>query len=145
MIKGIQAFLTGLFFVFILDFVLFLGLKLHYIDALNIDVYFNTFFADNQNPLLFFALTALIGWMSIYWKAVKAKIVLITLLFLVVSSVLIPSIGRTIGSTLFQKSDIKISIPPHLYRGDILYTDREQLYFYDTDLRRMITLPKEKE
>lgn len=145
MIKGIQAFLTGLFFTFILDFILFLGLKLHYIDALDIDVYFNTLFADHQNPLIFFAFTALIGWMGIYWKAGKAKIVLMTLLFVITSSALIPSIGRKIGYAFFQKSDIKISIPPHLYRGDILYTDRNQLYFYDTDLQRMITLPKEKQ
>lgn len=144
MIKAAQAFLTGLFFAFILDFIFFLGIKLHYIDFLGIDLYFNTLFSDNQSPLIFFPLTALIGWLLIYWEAGRGKLIVSALLFATVSSALIPPIGYAIGNTLFRKTHVTLSIPPHTYRGDILYTDRDKLFYYDTDLQRMITLPKEK-
>lgn len=144
MIKMTQAFLTGLFFAFILDFILFLGLKLHYIDHHGIDVYFNTLFADNQNAPLFFGLVLLIGWIALYWKSKKASYGIIGFFFLIVSAVLIPPFGEKTGDMLFRKKHIEITRPPHVYRGDIVYTDRHKLYFYDTDLQRIITLPKEK-
>ena len=52
MSKLVQAFLSGAFFTFFLDFFLFLGMKLNYIDYYKIDLYYNPFFADNQNILI---------------------------------------------------------------------------------------------
>jgi hypothetical protein len=66
MTKLFQAFLTGAFFTFILDFFLFLGMKLNYIDKHNIDLYYNIFFADNQNIFIYGFFTLLIGYLVIY-------------------------------------------------------------------------------
>ena len=144
MIKFVQAFLTGLFFTFILDFNLFLGIKLHYIDHHGIDVYYNTLFADNQNGLLFFALVAVLGWITMYWKWRKTAWGVMFVLFTGSFALMIPGVGLKAGELMFRKPNVQISLPPHVYRGDIVYTDRNQLYFYDTDLQRQIKLPKEK-
>ena len=143
MIKLFQAFLTGMFFTFLFDFTLFLGLKLHYIDTFGIKVYFNPFFVDNQNIWLFLSLSIFIGWITIYQISAKSASIILALLFFLSASALIPSIGIKIGDALFRQSNLEIKIPPHTYRGDILYRDRHQLYFYDNDLQRLISLPKE--
>lgn len=145
MTKAIQAILTGVFFTFILDFILFLGLKLHYIDAYRLDVYFNPFFVDNQYAPLFVLLSLFIGWITIYRRSVKSAAIVLTLLFILSAASLIPSIGMKIGTALFRQANVTIKISPYTYHGDIVYTDRRQLYFYDTDLQRIITLPKENQ
>lgn len=144
MIKALQAVLTGLFFTFIFDFSLFLGLKLHYIDAQGIKLYFNPFFVDNQNILIVVILTIFIGWITIYQRSVKSAIIVLSLLALSSVSALIPPIGGKMGDAIFRQTNQQITIAPHIYRGDIVYTDRHLIYFFDTDLQRIITLPKEK-
>lgn len=144
MIKATQAFLTGLFFAFILDFTLFLGIKLHYIDRHGIDVYYNTLFADYQNPFVFFPIVLAIGWVTIYLRSTPLKLALMGMLFAAAFSTLVPMVGERCGEWMLRHNGIEIVIPPHTYRGDIVYTDRQKLYFYDTDLQRIITLPKEK-
>jgi hypothetical protein len=144
MTKAFQAFLTGIFFTFILDFTLFLGLKLNYIDEHGIKTYFNPFFVDNQNLLLFLVFTLFIGWITIYLSSAKPAAIILGLLFVLSGSVVIPAIGSKLGDALFRQSNLEITIAPNTYRGDILYNDRHQIYFYDTDLQRLITLPKEK-
>ena len=51
--KLFQAFLTGVFFTFILDFFLFLGIFLNYIKYYEIDLYYNILFADHQNIYIY--------------------------------------------------------------------------------------------
>jgi len=143
MIKLVQALLIGLFFTFTLDFFLFLGLKLHYIDPLGIKVYYNTLFADNQNPYLFAAITLLSTILAYFIRSTGIFLTILVFITLSVMSVLIPFIGEEAGQNMFKISNQTITIPPHVYRGDILYIDRKEIYFYDTDLERMITLPKE--
>lgn len=142
MIKAIQALLTGLLIVFVMDFLFFLGLQLHYLDSQGIKVYYNTLFADNQNPFVFFPLVFLTAWISNYWSYRKSALSLLGMLFLIALSPLLPSVGLYTGDALFRQKNITISVPPHVYKGDVIYTDRNQLYFYDTDLKRIITLPR---
>ncbi|MDD2782326.1 hypothetical protein [Sulfuricurvum sp.] len=144
MTKFLQAFLTGAFFTFLFDFTLFLGLKLNYIDAHGMKIYFNPFFVDNQNIWVFLILSLFIGWITIYRRSVKSAAIILTLFLLLSASALIPPIGTKIGDALFRQTNLEIAHPPHLYRGDILYSDRHQLFFYDTDLQKVITLPQEK-
>lgn len=143
MTKIIQALLIGPFFTFVLYFFLFLGLKLHYIDPLGIKVYYNTLFADHQN-LFIFAIMSIIGAVMAYWIRSRGVFLsILTLITLSVMSVLIPFIGNEAGRKMFLIPDRTITIGPHVYRGDILYIDRKEIYFYDTNLQKMITLPKE--
>jgi len=53
MSKIVQMILSGMFFTFILDFFLFLGVKETYIDSHGIKLYYNILFADNQNIFIF--------------------------------------------------------------------------------------------
>lgn len=144
MIKALQALLTGLFFTFLFDFSLFLGLKLHYIDAHGIKIFFNPFFVDNQNIVVLAVLTLFIGWIAIYQRSLKTALIVLTLLAVASVSSLVPPIGSKYGDALFRQPNQHINIAPHTYRGDILYVDRQKLYFFDTDLQRLITLPKDK-
>ena len=141
MSKYIQLFLTGALFTFILDFFLFLGIKLNYIDPLGFTLYYNVLFADNQNFILFFAFSVFIGWLLYYTKnAIRIPVML--LLFALAFSTLIPNVGKFVGETLFMKPNVTLHDKKFTYHGDIYYIGREKVLFYDHDLKKMIKLDK---
>ena len=142
MSKFFQAFLTGIFFTFILDFFLFLGIKENYIDFYEIDLYYNILFADNQCWLLYATFTILIGYLVIYLNNNRVSAVVLGTLFFLVSLTLIPPVGFALGSALFTQKDQKLHDDKHTFVGDIYYSGREQITFYDTELNRIITLEK---
>lgn len=141
MSKIVMVVLSGIFFTFIADFFLFLGLKLHYIDPLQIDVYYNILFVDNQNVFLFFTLTLVIGAL-IFYTDKKLYIPILIVFYLGVLSTLFPSIGKSIGEKLFMKKDVTLHNHKFAFRGDILYIGRKTIYFFDKELDKMIELKK---
>ncbi len=141
MSRYIQLFLTGALFTFILDFFLFLGIKLNYIDPLGFQIYYNVLFADNQNIVLFLAFSFLIGWLLYYTKN-SVRIPLMLFLFFLVFATLIPSIGKFVGETLFMKPNVTLHDKRFTYTGDIYYIGREKVLFYDNDLKKIIELDK---
>ncbi len=141
MIKSVQILLTGIFFTFILDFFLFLGVKLNYIDPLGFTLYYNILFADNQNLLLFFTLSIFIGWLLYFTKNI-IRIPVMLLLFTLVLVTLIPSVGKAVGEWLFLKPNVTLHNKKFAFRGDIYYIGREKVLFYDHDLKKMIELDK---
>ena len=141
MSKYIQLFLTGMFFTFILDFFLFLGIKLHYIDPLGFTLYYNVLFADNQNWLFFLAFSLFIGLLLYYTKNI-IRIPVMVVLFTLAFSTLIPSVGKKIGEMLFLKPNVTLHDKKFTFRGDIYYIGREKVLFYDHDLKKMIELDK---
>ena len=141
MSKYIQLFLTGIFFTFILDFFLFLGIKLHFIDPLGFTLYYNVLFADNQNFLLFFAFSLFIGWL-LYFTKNAVRIPVMLLLFALALSTLIPNVGKKVGETLFMKPNVTLHDKKFTFHGDIYYIGREKILFYDHDLKKMIELDK---
>ncbi len=141
MSRYIQLFLTGMFFTFILDFFLFLGIKLNYIDPLGFTLYYNVLFADNQNFLLFFTFSLFIGWL-LYFTKNAVRIPVMLLLFALSFSTLIPSVGKFVGETLFMKPNVTLHDKKFAYHGDIYYIGREKVLFYDHDLKKMIELDK---
>ena len=141
MSRYIQLFLTGIFFTFILDFFLFLGIKLHYIDPLSFTLYYNVLFADNQNWLLFFASSLFIGWL-LYFTKNSIRIPVMLLLFALVLATLIPSVGKAVGEALFLKPNVTLHDKKFTFNGDIYYIGREKVLFYDHDLKKMIELDK---
>jgi hypothetical protein len=142
MSKFFQALLSGVFFTFILDFTLFLGIFLNYIKPLNIEVFFNVLFADNQNLYLFLALTIIIGYLIVYVKNSKITLFSTGLLFLITVSTLIPSIGYNVGEKIFMKQNITFKDQKHTFIGDIYYNNRKSITFYDYELKKIITLKK---
>lgn len=143
MSKIIQAFLSGMFFTFILDFFLFLGIKLNYIDKLEIDLYYNILFADNQNLFIFLFFTILLGYITLYMSN-KTALIVVGLLFAISFSTLISPIGFTTGELLLMQKDKRVEMQKFIYKGDIYYDGRKEIYFYDYRLDQMIKLEKKK-
>jgi hypothetical protein len=142
MIKAVQAFLAGIFFTFILDFFFFLGIHLHYINRHGIDVYYNVLFADHQSLPLYLAMTAVLGYLTIYTEQPRRAALTLAGLFAVVLLGLIPPVGNAVGKAVLMKKDQTLYDHRYRYHGDVYYDGREALWIYDDELRRIIKLTK---
>ena len=140
--KVIQALLSGMFITFILDFFLFLGIFLNYINYYNIDVYYNILFADNQNGYIFFALSVILGYIVIYIQGHKSSLIAVGTLSVLVSLTLIEGIGNSVGEAMFMKKNSTLQTKKHTFIGDIYYEGRKKVTFYDYKLQKIITLNK---
>ncbi|QOP40879.1 hypothetical protein [Sulfurimonas marina] len=143
MSKLLQALLSGMFFTFILDFFLFLGIKLNYIDYYEIDLYYNILFADNQSAILFFLFSLIIGYITLYTN-IKLALYSVGFLFVLSFSTLIAPIGKSVGTFLLAKEDVTLQTSRFSYHGDILYNGREKVTFFDKELNKIIILNKNK-
>jgi len=142
MSKFFQAFLTGLFFMFILDFLVILGIKINYIDFYEVGLYYNAFFADNQNGLIFFASSLLLGYILIYIDNNILSTTLLVLLFSLATLTFVKSIGQSAGAFLLMKKNITLFQDKKTYVGDVYYEGRTTITFYDYRLEKMIVLEK---
>jgi len=143
MSKVIQALLSGMFFTFILDFFIILGVKLHYINFYGVHVYYNILFADHQSFFLFFFFSLIIGYLVIYANT-KTALIVIGSLFVLSFSTLIPPIGKAVGEMMLMKKNITIKTDKFSYHGDIYYDGRKTVTFYDYTLKKVIILNKNK-
>lgn len=142
MTKILQALLTGMFFTFFIDFFIFLGILLNYINFYEINVYYNILFVDNQNIYLFFLVSAILGFLVIYINKNKISIGVIGLLSILAFSTIIPDVGHAIGEMLFKTKNTTLQDSKHTYHGDIYYYGRKQITFYDYELKKTILLNK---
>ncbi len=142
MIRLVQALLTGAFFTLILDFMALLAIKMHYLDHHDIHEYYNTFFAEHQNPYLLIALTLLLGVVAIYVRSKSATITLYALFFIPVLLLFVPSLGKEAGKTLLQQENVRFGDGRHVYYGTLFYDGRHQVTLFDDELGRLITLDK---
>jgi len=144
MTKLIQAFLSGIFFTFILDFFLFLGIKLNYIDHYGIDVYYNILFADHQCLIIYLAVSAFLGYMTTYFSKPKITALILGGLFAAVLLTLISPIGNRVGALVLMQKKQTLRDARYTYHGDIYYDGRKNVYFYDDELQELITLSKKE-
>ena len=144
MSKFFQALLTGMFFTFILDFFIFLGIKLNYIDFYEIDLYYNILFADNQCFLLYTLVSAVIGYIVIYVNNNKFSAIVLGVLFSLAALTLIAPIGHRLGEILFKEKNRTLQDERHTYTGDIYYNGRSKITFYDYNLKKIINLDKNR-
>ncbi|HFU74186.1 MAG TPA: hypothetical protein ENK65_01380 [Helicobacteraceae bacterium] len=142
MSKLIQALLTGIFFTFMLDGFLFIGILLNYIHLYEIPVYYNILFADHQCWLLFAALTILIGFITIYLDRIKITAIILGAMFAITALALIPSVGEALGANMLKTKNVTLQDARYLYHGDIYYEGRDFYYMYDNELQKFITLYK---
>lgn len=138
-----SAFFAGMFFTFFLDFFFILGLFLNYIQAQEIDVYYNVLFADHQNIFLYAAGVIIFGYLFLFYNTKRAVIIFVTSL-VVVNLTQIPSVGKYVGQMMFSQENKIISSGKHTYIGTIVYEGRDKLWFYDDELKEIITLEKDK-
>ncbi|MCK9455089.1 hypothetical protein [Sulfurimonas sp.] len=140
--KFIQAFVSGLFITFILDFFLFLGIFLNYINFYNIDLYYNILFADNQNGYLFFSSTIILGYLAVYVKNYKIALIVVAVLFFMTLLTLFSSVGHALGEALFMKKNSTIETKNRVYIGDVLYDGRREITLFDYRLNKKIKISK---
>lgn len=138
-----SAFFAGMFFTFFLDFFFILGLFLNYIQAQEIDVYYNVLFADHQNIFLYGTGVIIFGYLFLFYNTKRAVIIFVTSL-VVVNLTQIPSVGKYVGQMMFSQENKIISSGKHTYIGTIVYEGRDKLWFYDDELKEIITLEKDK-
>lgn len=140
--RAIQALLTGMFVTFILDFFLFLGVQLNYINFYNIDLYYNILFADNQNGFVFFGLSAILGYIVVYLNNYKITLLVIGILSFLVLLTLFEGIGYSVGKAMFMKENTVLATSKRTYIGDILYDGRKEITFYDYKRKKTIKINK---
>jgi hypothetical protein len=141
--KVITAFVTGVFFAFFLDFFFILGLFLNYIKAQDIDIYYNVLFADHQNFFLFFTVSALLGYLFIFYKNSKIAVLIFFALLVLVNLMQIPSIGKGVGEMLFSKENQIISSGKRTFIGTLVYEGRNKIWFKDDELQKIIIIEKD--
>jgi len=142
MSKFFQALLTGMFFTFILDFFIFLGIKLNYIDFYEIDLYYNILFADNQSFILYAVFSAIIGYLVIYLNNNKVSAIILGILFSITALTLVPPIGHKLGEMILMQKNTTLQDERRTYVGDIYYDGRSKVTFYDYNLKKVINLDK---
>jgi len=144
MTKLFQAFLAGIFFTFILDFFIFLGIFLNYIRFYEIDVYYNILFWDYQNIFLYAISTVILGYIIIYINNTKVSFSIVAFLFLLSFSTLIHNIGYSIAEVVLMEKETTIKWKKYTYHGDIYYNGRETITFYDNELKKIILFNKKE-
>jgi len=143
MSKLVQAFLSGMFITFLLDFFLFLGIFQNYIRVHEIDLYYNILFADNQSLVLFLLFSIFLGYIFLYQNT-KIALVTIGALALLSLSTLITPIGNSVAEIILMKKDVVLNMQKYSYQGDILYDGREYITFYDYRFKKVLELEKNK-
>ncbi len=138
-----SAFLAGMFFTFFLDFFFILGLFLNYIQAQEIDVYYNVLFADHQNIFLYAIGVIVFGYLFLFYKT-KVAVIVFIVSFAVVNLTQIPSVGKSVGEMILAQENKIISSGKHTYIGTVIYEGREKFWFYDDELQEIITIEKDK-
>jgi len=144
MSKLVQAFLSGVFFTYILDFFIFLGIKKRYIDVYEIDVYYNILFADHQNIFIYLFFTLFIGFIVIYVNSTKIKLIIMGTLFTLAGLTLLPSLGHSLGEMILMSKNVTLKNDRHTFVGDIYYSGRKQITFYDRELDKIILIDKKE-
>ena len=142
MTKLFQAFLTGIFFTFILDFFIFLGIKHNYIDFYEIDLYYNILFADHQNIYIYSIVSASIGFIITYLNNIRISLIVVGLLSILSLSTLIAPIGNSLGEMMFMNKNVTYKASKYIYTGDVYYEGRTKIIFYDYELKKTIFLNK---
>jgi len=142
MSKVFMALLVGMFVTFIVDFFLFLGIKLHYIDANEINLYYNILFADHQNFSFFFLFSGIFGFIIIYIENKKLTIFIVLSLTILAILPLFKPIGKYLGEAMFMKKGITYKDSRFSFYGDVYYDGRDSITFYDYELQKMILLKK---
>lgn len=138
--KLVTALLAGAFFTFFLDFFFILGLFLNYIQAQDIDVYYNVLFADHQSYLSFFSGVVIFGYLFVFFPSTKVASIIFGICFAIVNLTQIPVIGFYTAQVMFEKDNKIIKEGNHTYIGKIVYEGRNVIWFYEEELEKIIEL-----
>lgn len=136
----INSFFMGFAFVSLLDFLYFIGLKLHYFDFYHISEYFNVIFIDNQNFYLLIPSFFIAGYLMLYSGFSKIFIRIYILCIIISISALYEPVGNYLAKSAFMKENQTFQVGPRKFNGDLLYRGRQYTYIYRKDLSKTIKL-----
>lgn len=137
-----SSLFMGLFFVSILDFLYFIGLKLNYFDLYKIDEYFNVLFVDNQNFYILIPLSFVLGYLLMYSSISKILMKIYIVVILLSATTLYEPIGKAFGENVFMQQNQRLKLGSTIFDGAILYSGREYIYIYRKELDKTVKLPK---
>ncbi len=135
-----NAFLMGVAFIAILDFLFFIGLKINYIDFYMIKEYFNIFFIDNQNFYILLPLGFIVGYLILYSGYAKFFIRVYLLAIFLSAATIYQPIGKLVGEKIFLKENMRFKLGSTTFSADHLYTSRQSIFLYRKDLSKTIKL-----
>ncbi len=136
----INSFFMGFAFVSLLDFLYFIGLKLHYFDFYHISEYFNVIFIDNQNFYLLIPSFLIVGYLMLYCKFSKIFIKIYILCIIISISALYEPIGNYLARSAFMSENQTFEVGTIKFTGDLLYKGRKNTYIYRKDLSKTIKI-----
>ena len=128
----------GSFFSFIIDFFFFLGIKFHYLDFYGVNVYFNPFFAYNENYLYFILKAIVLGFL--YLQKAFINKVLFILIVLACVLPMIPKFGYELGSYIFYKKNFQED--KNGFSLDLIYDGKKKYFLIDTNTKELISIKK---
>ncbi len=140
----VTSFMFGFILVALLDFLLFIGLKINYFDAYNISEYFNIIFIDNQNIILFIIASLLFGYLMLYSKVSKFFDTFYIILLIAFATTLYSPVGKFVGQNLFMQKNKIFEIGSTKFRGDLLYEGRHHYYIKREQIKSAIRLSKDE-
>lgn len=136
--KIFNAFLMGIGFVSIIDFLIFISFKINYFDFYEIKEYFNIIFIDNQNFALLLPLSLVVGYLMLYTKKIFLKLYIVVVLASVIS--LYAPIGTTLAQSFFMQENLRFKVGSTIFSADLLYKGRSYTYLYRKDLQKTVKL-----
>ena len=141
MSRVFNAFLFGFIFLFMIDFIIFVGLKINYFELLKIGEYFNAYFIDSQPWLFLLIASPILGYFMLYFKLMRY--VQLGYMIVLVGSTLTfaEPIGKDLGYLLFLKKDVELKAGANEFKADILYEGRKYMYIIREGYEGTIRVP----
>jgi hypothetical protein len=141
--KIINGFVFGLALVLMIDFLIFIGLKLHYFDPLDIKEFFNIYFFDNQPFLLVGACAIILGGTMLYAPLYRWVQGLYLVLLIISTGALYQPIGYSLGEMFFTQKETEFILGSQRFKADLLYEGRRYFYIKRDGIERTIKISKE--
>lgn len=139
----LSALFFGSILVVIPDIIVFIAIKLNYIDYYDIKEYFNAFFIDHQIYPLFMLASIGLGYLFIH--SPFSRFVQYAYAGLILASLLTlsPKISRGFGESLFKESNRSILVDGTPYTVDIMYRGRQYIHVRPAGRDETVKLPLE--
>jgi len=138
--KILGSFFLGFIFVLLLDFLLFIGIKINYIDIYHIKVYYNILFVDNQSYLILVICSAIFGYLISGKKTFKIFAYIYIFFILISLLSFYGPIGKKLGKMMFEKDNLVFKVGNTTFKGDLLYRGRALTYIYRKDINKIVKL-----
>ncbi|MDY0238663.1 MAG: hypothetical protein RBS42_07400 [Campylobacterales bacterium] len=141
--KAINALVFGLAMVLMIDFILFIGFKLHYFDFYEIKEYFNVYFFDNQSFLVILTSSLILGYLMLYSPFPKFFQSIYLAVLLGSLTIFYHPIGHKVAQEFFTKEDLSFTIGKQNFKATLLYEGRDKIYIKRDEIERVIVIKKE--